>query len=59
MLRHRRKQRPFLLQIAATHRSVRHNIDLTPPFHSKLFLQVLRTLLRGKGSQPQDYGQAI
>ena len=30
-----------MLQIDASHRSVRYNTDLPPPFHSKLFLQVL------------------
>ena len=35
------KKRPFLLQIAAGHRSVRSNTDLPPPSQSKLFLQVL------------------
>ena len=32
------KKRPFLLQIAPGHRSVRYNTDLPPPSHSKLFL---------------------
>ena len=41
ILRHSEEKRPFLLQIAAGHRSVRHNTDLPPPFHSKMFLQVL------------------
>ena len=36
-----RKKKPFILQIAARHRSVRYNTDLPPPYHSKLFLQVL------------------
>ena len=35
------KKRPFLLQIAPGHRSVRYNTDLPPPSHSKLFLQLL------------------
>ena len=39
------KNRPFLLQIAPGHRSVRNNTDLPPPSHSKLFLQVLRMVL--------------
>ena len=39
------KKRPFLLQIAAGHRSVRYNTDLPPPSHSKLFLQVLSLVL--------------
>ena len=41
ILRHSEEKRPFLLQIAAGHRSVRHNTDLPPPFHSKMFLLVL------------------
>ena len=41
ILRHSEEKRPFLPQIAASHRSVRHNTDLPPPFHSKMFLQVL------------------
>ena len=41
ILRHSEGKLPFLLQIAAVHRSVRHNTDLPPPFHSKMFLQVL------------------
>ena len=41
ILRQSEEKRPFLLQIAAGHRSVRHNTDLPPPFHSKMFLQVL------------------
>ena len=40
-----KKKLPFLLQIAASHRSVRHNTDLPPPFHSKLLLQVLSMVL--------------
>ena len=51
-----KKKLPFLLQIAASHRSVRHNTDLPPPFHSKLFLQacehglvLLATVIRGGG----------
>ena len=40
-----RKKRPFLLQIAPGHRSVRYNTDLPPPSHSKLFLQVLSMVL--------------
>ena len=46
------KKRPFLLQIAPGHRSVRYNTDLPPPSHSKLFLQVLSMvffLIRGRG----------
>ena len=40
------KKRPFLLQIVASHRSVRYrNTDLPPPLHSKLFLQVLSMVL--------------
>ena len=35
------KKRPFLLQIAPGHRSVRCNTDLPPSSHSELFLQVL------------------
>ena len=38
ILRYAEEKRPFLLQIAAGHRSVRHNTDLPPPFHSKMFL---------------------
>ena len=34
-----------MLQIAASHRSVRYNTDLPPPSHSKLFLQVLSMVL--------------
>ena len=62
------KNRPFLLQIAPGHRSVRNNTDLLPPSHSKLFLQVLSMVLvllatlinlwRG-GSQAQDHWHAI
>ena len=33
------KKWPFLLQIAPGHRSVRYNNGITPPSHSKLFLQ--------------------
>ena len=40
-----KKKRPFLLQIAPGHRSVRYNTDLPPPSHSKLFLQVLSMVL--------------
>ena len=41
MLRHSHgEKRPFLLQIALGHRSVKYNTDLPPPSHSKLFLQV-------------------
>ena len=48
------KKRPFLLQIAPGHRSVRYKTDLPLPSHSKLFLQVLRmvlwaSLIRGGG----------
>ena len=39
------KTQLFLLQIAASHRSVRQNTDLPPPSHSKLFLQVLSLIL--------------
>ena len=39
------ENRPFLLQIAPGHRSVRYNTDLPPPSHSKLFLQVLSMVL--------------
>ena len=39
------KKRPFLLQIAASHRSVRCDTNLPPPFHSKLFLEVLSMVL--------------
>ena len=61
------KKWPFLLQIAASHRSVRYNTDLPPPPHSKLFFQVLSMVLYcyqlwqgvGGGSQAQDHGQAI
>ena len=31
---------PFMLQIAASHRSVKYNTHLPPSSHSKLFLQV-------------------
>ena len=34
------KNRPFLLQIAASHTSVGYITHLPPPLHSKLFLQV-------------------
>ena len=48
------EKRPFLLQIAPGHRSVKYNTDLPPPSHSKLFLQVyglvlFATLIRGGG----------
>ena len=59
MLRHSDKKRTFLLQIAASHKTVRYmyNTDLPPPSHAKLFLQVLSmhsrvllaTLIRGGG----------
>ena len=39
------KNRPFLLQIAPGHMSVRNNTDLLPPSQSKLFLQVLSMVL--------------
>ena len=39
------KKRPFLLQIAPGHRSVRYDTDPRPPSHSKLFLQVLSVVL--------------
>ena len=37
------KKRTFLLQIAASHKTVRYmyNTELPPPSHAKLFLQVL------------------
>ena len=46
---------------------MRYDTDLLPPFHSKLFLQVLSmvslllaTLIRGgRGLQAQDHGQPI
>ena len=38
MLRHSDEKRPFLVQIAASHRSVRHNDDLPTPSHSRFFL---------------------
>ena len=34
-----------MLQIAASHRSVRYNTDLAPPSYSKWFLQVLSMVL--------------
>ena len=34
MLRHSEEKQPSLLQIAASHRSVRYNTDLPPPSHS-------------------------
>ena len=39
------KKRPFLPQIAASHRSVRCDTNLPPPSHSKLFLEVLSMVL--------------
>ena len=46
MLRHsHEKKQPLMLQIAASHRSVRYNTDLSPPSHSKLLLQVLSMVL--------------
>ena len=56
-----------MLQIAASHRSVRYNSDLPPPSHSKLFLQVLSMSCNASnfdkgvegGSQAQDHRQAI
>ena len=39
------EKRPFLLQIAPGHRSVKYNTDLPPPSHSKLFFQVLSMVL--------------
>ena len=39
------KKRPFLLQIAPGHSSVRYNTDFPPLSHSKLFLQVLSMVL--------------
>ena len=35
------KNRPFLLQITASHRSVRYNTHQLPPLHLKLFFHVL------------------
>ena len=40
-----RKKRPFLLQIAPGHRSLKYNTDLPPPSHSMLVLQVLSMVL--------------
>ena len=34
------KKQPFMLQITASHRSVKYNTHLPPSSHSKLFLQV-------------------
>ena len=42
MLRHPDEK---MLQIAASHRPVRYNTALSPPYHSKLFLQLLSTVL--------------
>ena len=39
------EKRPFSLLIAPGHRSVKYNTDLSPPSHSKLFLQVLSLVL--------------
>ena len=39
------EKRPFFLQIAPGHKSVKYNTDLPPPSHSKLFLEVLSMLL--------------
>ena len=39
------KKRPFLLQIGASHRSVRYRTNTTPLLHSTLFLQVLSMVL--------------
>ena len=67
ILRHSEEKRPFLLQIAAGHRSVRHNSDLpsslpfqdVPPSLERGLL-LLAALIRGGGrSQAQDHGHAI
>jgi len=39
------KNRPFLLQIAAIHTSVRYNTHIPPVLQSKLYLQVLSMVL--------------
>ena len=39
------KNKPFLLQIAASHTSIRYNIHLPPVLQSKLYLQVLSMVL--------------
>ena len=48
------KNRPFLLQIAASHRSLRYNTHQLPPLHSKLFLHVLSMGLNCKQLWQRD-----